>query len=300
MLHRVLAAAVSTIALTQIASAANIPVKAPPPAPPPVFSWTGLYWGLNVGGSFGEARTDWNYFAPNLVTGATVCGFAVTCISGSDTVNMDGPIGGVQAGYNWQGGNFLAGIETDFQGSGQSGRRDVSIPFNPGSGFGLTDTAGTVGVSITENIEWLGTVRGRVGYVADRLLFYVTGGLAYGRVTVDSSASATGFFTGIPGAIPCPSGGPCPVWNFSSSGVTKTGWTVGAGVEGAVGGNWTVKLEYLFIDLGTVDTTFTGIPGCFGSATHCGVEAAGVGAISSRITDNIVRLGLNYKFGGPY
>jgi len=88
------------------------------------------------------------------------------------------------------------------------------------------------GVSITERMPWLGTVRGRVGYAADRLLLYATGGLAYGRVEVDSSASATGLFEPIiPGAIPCPSGGPCQVWDFSGSGVTKVGWTAGAGAE---------------------------------------------------------------------
>jgi outer membrane immunogenic protein len=90
-----------------------------------------------------------------------------------------------------------------------------------------------------------------------------------------------------------------PVWNFSGSGVTKIGWTVGAGAELALGGNWTAKIEYLFVDLGSFNTTFTGFPGCFGTTggaiNVCHPQVAGVGNISSKITDNIVRVGLNYQ-----
>jgi outer membrane immunogenic protein len=281
------------------AFAADIAVKASPVAPAPVFSWTGFYGGLNMGVSFGDASTNWNYFAPSgtapLGGPPTVCGISggAFCISDSDTVNMNGPIGGAQVGYNWQTGNFLAGIEADFQGTGQSGTRDLTIPFQVNGISG-----GTAGVSITERMLWLGTVRGRLGYVADRSLLYATGGLAYGRVEVDSSTSATGFFApDVPGAPPpCPAGGPCPVWNFSGNGVTKTGWTIGGGAEWAVGGNWSAKVEYLFVDLGSFNTTFTGFAGCFGTSNTCHAQAAGVGNISSKITDNIVRVGLNYQF----
>ena len=133
MLRRLLAAAVSTIAFTQIASAADMAVKAPPPAPVPVYSWTGFYGGLNMGVGLGEARTDWNYFAPSatapLGNPPTVCGISggAFCISGSDSVHINGPVGGVQVGYNWQTGNYLAGIEADFQGTGQSGTRDLTV-----------------------------------------------------------------------------------------------------------------------------------------------------------------------------
>jgi outer membrane immunogenic protein len=169
----------------------------------------------------------------------------------------------------------------------------LTVPFQVN---GLT--GGTAGVSITEQMPWLGTVRGRLGYVADRLLLYATGGLAFGRVEVDSSATATGFF--VPGStVPC-TPTTCPVWGFSGSGVTKIGWTVGGGAEWAVGGNWSAKFEYLFVDLGSFNTTFTGFPGCFGPTSGaiiaCHFQLAGVGNISSRITDNIVRVGLNYQF----
>jgi outer membrane immunogenic protein len=258
----------------------------------PVYIWTGFYVGGNVGCGWGKADGDINYLAPNL-SGVTDCTSGATCISGSDTVNMNGVIGGVQAGYNWQTGNWLAGVETDFQGARQRGKTDFSVSFNA---QGLAPfPAGTAGISITNKLEWFGTVRGRVGYIADRWLFYATGGFAYGHVTVDSSASATGVFTNLPGFLPCG----CSVWDFSS-GATKTGWTAGGGVEGALGGNWTVKLEYLFIDLGRINTMFAGFPGSFGNSILCFQEVAGIGNVSSRITDNIVRVGLDYKFGNYY
>jgi outer membrane immunogenic protein len=95
--------------------------------------------------------------------------------------------------------------------------------------------------------------------------------------------------------------GTCPLWGFSGSGVTKVGWTVGGGTELALGGNWTAKFEYLFVDLGSFDTTFTGLSGCFGPTIPpnmfaCHTFAGGTGTIHSTITDNIVRVGLNYQF----
>ena len=97
-------------------------------------------------------------------------------------------------------------------------------------------------------------------------------------------------------ALPCP----CRCDQTVGSGVTKIGWTVGGGTELALGGNWTAKFEYLFVDLGSFNTTFTGLAGCFGpvvgSSFACSVNVAGTGTIHSTITDNIVRVGLNYQF----
>jgi outer membrane immunogenic protein len=67
---------------------------------------------------------------------------------------------------------------------------------------------------------------------------------------------------------------------------TNVGCTVGAGIEGVIGGNWTAKLEYLYVDLGRVSGSFTPVVGL-------------TSAYSSRVTDNVLRVGLNYKFGGP-
>jgi outer membrane immunogenic protein len=108
----------------------------------------------------------------------------------------------------------------------------------------------------TEN-TWLGTARGRVGYAIDRFLPYVTGGLAYG----DIKATTPGF-------------------NGDSD--TNAGWTVGAGAEAALAGNWTVKGEYLYVDLGDINC----------SVANCG----GTGPTKVDFTSHLVRAGLNYRF----
>jgi|SRR5690242_10966060 outer membrane immunogenic protein len=271
------------------ALAADMAVKGPPVAPAPVFSWTGFYGGLNMGVGLGRASNDINYFAPALQGGP--CNPSL-CINGSDRVHMNGPIGGVQVGYNWQNGNYLLGLEADFQGTGQSGTRDFVVSFDNG-----TTGQGTAGISITERMPWFGTLRGRVGYVANPWLVYVTGGLAYGRIEIDSSASATGIPNVPPTLCTIAVGNTCSVWGFSGSGVTKMGWTVGLGTELALGGNWTAKFEYLFVDLGSFNTTFTGLAGCFATPGQaCRSTAAGAGTIHSAITENIARVGLNYQF----
>jgi outer membrane immunogenic protein len=94
---------------------------------------------------------------------------------------------------------------------------------------------------------------------------YATGGLAYGGVNTSETIGGTAF----------------------SATDTRVGYTVGAGIEGALGGNWTAKLEYLYVDLGRVSGSFTPAGGVITSA------------YSSRITDNVLRVGVNYKFGGP-
>ena len=104
------------------------------------------------------------------------------------------------------------------------------------------------------------------------MLLYATGGLAYGEVRTAETIGA-GLF------------------GFSNTD-TRVGYTVGAGVEGAIGGNWTAKLEYLYVDLGkTSGSLLTTIPALGG-----GVLTSN---FSSRITDNVLRVGVNYKFGGP-
>jgi outer membrane immunogenic protein len=98
------------------------------------------------------------------------------------------------------------------------------------------------------------------------VLLYATGGLAYGEV---KSGEVIGLFPGL------------------STTNTNVGWTVGAGIEGMIDANWTAKLEYLYVDLGAVSGSFTPVVG--------GVTSS----YSSHITDNVLRVGVNYKFGGP-
>jgi outer membrane immunogenic protein len=252
----------------QPVAAADIAVKAPvyKAAPPiiPVFSWTGFYAGLNIGYGWGRSRTDEN-FSDN-GTGALLATI-------NNSSNMNGVIGGGQVGYNWQFGNWVAGFETDFQGSGQKSNRTIVCPAAT-----CTNAGGDVTGNLDEKLPWFGTVRGRFGAtVTPTVLAYVTGGLAYGEVKNNLTVSGTNGMT--------------PVSTMFSNSTTKAGWTVGGGVESQIVGNWTAKLEYLYMDLGTVTTGMFTTP----------ITAPSGGALStntsSRVTDNIVRFGVNYKFG---
>ena len=219
------------------------PAYAPPPAPPPVYSsWTGLYWGGNIGYSWGDAKND-----------ATVLGVGTF----SESQKIDGVIGGFQTGYNYQFGTWVWGFETDIQASGQKG----------GSTFVVTPLTT---VTTDHKLDWFGTSRARLGVLwSPNILAYGTFGVAYGQVkdsatiAVAGVGSATGTFKDV-----------------------KAGWTAGAGLESAWGGGWSVKLEYLYIDLGDTERT---------------LATPALGTIlteTRRTTDNIVRVGLNYRWGG--
>lgn len=149
---------------------------------------------------------------------------------GWGSTSFDSPggfIGGLQAGYNFQFGSpFVLGIETDFAFTGMS--------------------AGYYG------LDYLGTVRARLGYSFDRILVYGTGGFAYGQGSAD--------FFGL------------------SSTANQTGWTLGAGAEVAVDRNWSMRAEYLYVDLGS--TTFPTL----------------VGPVATGLDGNILRAGVNYRF----
>ena len=241
------------------AFAADLAVKQPvytkaPVYVEPVFDWTGFYVGGNVGYSWGRSSDT------STLTNAA----GTVLLTTSDKSNLDGVVGGGQIGYNWQMQNWLFGFEADIQGTGEKGSR--AFTYAP-VGFFAAVPAPTPFV-LEQKIEWFGTVRGRVGVLATpKVLLYATGGLAYGEVQSNETIGVT------------------PV-TFSNSD-TRVGWTVGAGIEGAIGGNWTAKLEYLYVDLGTVNNTFTVSP------------STNLSSYSSHITDNILRAGVNYKFGGP-
>ena len=127
---------------------------------------------------------------------------------------------------------------------------------------GTTFNGGCGGVGCTTQSNWLATARGRAGYAWDRVLFYGTGGAAFANVQ------------GSAGALP-----------FSSS--TQTGWTAGVGAEYAFAPNWTAKVEYLYVGLGNASCP----------AANC----AATGGINTNVAlnENIIRGGVNFKFGGP-
>jgi outer membrane immunogenic protein len=253
---------------------ARVPMKAPPMAPE-VYNWNGFYLGGNGGYSFGRSRSDASFFGPGGVPIAPPAG-SVT----SNSFNLDGGIAGGQIGYNWQSSNWVFGLETDLQWSGERGSALFTCA-SPTSGGACTafTTALPPGVGTTlaidQKIEWFGTFRARAGaLLAPSVLAYVTGGLAYGSVKTDLTYGA---FTG----------GGVPIAATSSGSSTHAGWTVGGGVEGKFWNNWSAKLEYLYMDLGTFDSSvaFAVPPGPALSAN-----------VSSRVTDHIIRAGINYHF----
>ncbi len=163
-----LASAIAAVALIGTPAfaadmARKMPVKAPPPVPAPVYSWTGWYVGGNVGYSWGKSNNTWNVFAPNL--GTPTCGLSL-CVTGNDSNHLNGAIGGIEIGYNWQVANYLFGVETDIQLSGQKG----SQTFNGSTGpIPLTTVAAVpMTAAYTEKLPWFGTLRGRIGVVSDR------------------------------------------------------------------------------------------------------------------------------------
>ena len=228
------------------AGAADLPPPIPGPAlyPPPaalrtIANWGGFYVGGNVGAAMARDHSDFS------AGGAT---FAT-----ADT-SLWGAAGGVQGGFNWQSGPFVAGVEADFDWSNLKGSTTAQCA-----------VCGPATATLEHDVNWFGTARGRVGYAADGWLAYVTGGYAFGRVELKGTAIA---------------GGATASFTQNS---TPSGWTLGAGTELALGPNWSAKLEYLYVDLGTVTNT---------------VVVAGIPTVTdrARIQMNVMRAGVNYRF----
>jgi outer membrane immunogenic protein len=219
--------------------------------------------------------------------------------AGADSSKLEGVIGGLQAGYNWQTANFVFGIETDIQASGQKGSQTFSAAF-PLPIFAPFDRSSAT-AQYTEKLLWFGTLRGRAGVPVDNLLVYATGGLAYGEVSTDGSMTTSGGNAGgFPPNCPLPSFQPGCVLAAWSNHVTTVGWTIGAGVEHDIAAtSWTWRVEYLHVDLGRATTTFPTNATCFAAlgSPGCTATSAGMGSIQSRVTDEIVRFGINYKVG---
>jgi outer membrane immunogenic protein len=189
----------SVILISASALAADLPAPVQPAAPIPYvppFSWTGFY----IGGELGWIRTD-----PVYTTGAVVLGtpFVVSAATGKDGLSY-----GVLAGYNYQMGNVVLGIEGDFEGWTVGKIRYTAI----------------TGDFLTAHSKWGGSVRGRLGYAADRVLLYVAGGAAF--VSSETSIPTTGISFG--------------------GDDTRVGWTVGAGIDYAFTNNWFTGLEYRY------------------------------------------------------
>ena len=202
-MKKALSAVALALALTGSAFAADLPhYKAPPPPPPPPPPlWTGFYVGLNAGYTWSNSQntTIATWPVPNSVNDptGTLTAAAAFSASGILPTSTSGFIGGGQIGYNWQFYNsFVAGVEADIQGVAASNSRGTAVGAAPFAGTGFS----SVGfLSATRSLDYLGTVRGRLGWLfTPTLLVYGTGGLAYGGVT----ANASYFQSGIGGPTP--------------------------------------------------------------------------------------------------
>jgi outer membrane immunogenic protein len=219
------------------------------------YSWTGPYIGANVGYGVSLDRTSHGRYVGGALNGG---------IEAFD-IGPDGVIGGGQIGYNWQPAlNFVLGIEADFQASGQTDSATCV------SRCRVTGPSPAIS-QYMQRLPWFGTVRGRVGVTNGPTLFYVTAGWAYGRIETDISTTQI-------------AGNTILTVNYRED---KSGWTLGGGVESQVFGNWTAKVEYLYVDLGTINAQF--LASNF-NATF---------VTSSDIHNHVVRAGLNYSFGAP-
>jgi outer membrane immunogenic protein len=243
------------------AAAPRAPVYTMPPSAGA--SWTGFYIGANLGLSVGRSPSTRN--SAFSTTPSEVI---------SDTFNLSpfGAVGGGQIGFNWQAApHWVLGVEADFQGSSEKETVCVN-QCNPAVTPGFPRN-----MTVTQALDWFGTARGRVGWTGGPVLFYGTGGLAFGQVTTDVSLADFNFGT--------------PVSAAAHTAQTKTGWTAGFGAEARLFGNWTGKVEYLYLDLGHVGAaSFNGVFTPTVSESH---------QFASSFHDHIVRFGLNYKFGDP-
>jgi outer membrane immunogenic protein len=287
------------------ASGADMALKAPP-AP----TWTGLYLGVNVGYGWGGPQTDVAGSGGITTFQGIVAGFpgfpSNFSFTDSGSARLDGLMGGGQIGYNYKlNQRWVVGVEVDLQGAGQSGRNAFSDQIStPVCGFVFrrlgcaftTQLVAAVATGYEAKIDGFGTLRGRTGLlITDQVLLYGTGGLAYGRVEINGNAS-------IPSAAI--TGGPTTfVPSAGTFAVAKNnlGYSIGGGVEGRIfawlPANWTWKAEYLYLDLGSLDsgTSFSSVlpPGRGNSNIS---PLAGTVAMHSHFADNIIRVGVNYKF----
>ncbi len=286
------AAALALALSVGTAVAADLPKnKAPyiPPPPPPM--WTGFYAGVNAGYAFNQSQDV--SIAIGAITvdplnnGALNSLVASSGGSGSFPVNSNGFAGGGQIGYNYQYlDRFVLGLETDIQGFVAN---SSSAQMNQFRALTATNTL-TTSLMVSKKLDYLGTVRARVGYLlSPAMLVYVTGGLAYGGA--NSSTNIIQTFTTSPPAAGL--GGVAQM--FGANGAysnTRAGWTVGGGLEWMFRPNWSAKAEYLYYDLGTVSHSGGTIiaPYNIGGGTNFVNSVIN----TTHFDGHIVRIGLNY------
>jgi len=291
-------AGVASIMIAGSAFAADMPMKAPAPAP--ALEWNGLYIGGTVGGdwsnqNFVNVVTTNNFLNPLLLGTLGATSGAASAAASSATVGAGkgrGFTGGFEAGYNYQFDfyNLVVGVEADIEDLSGRGSGSVTQVTPRAFGFNYTST-----IAVSDHLHYLGTVRGRVGFLptssfltTTSLLAYITGGVAYGGAS--SSTAITGAET--------PNSGSTNIAGAGTFSGTRVGYTFGGGFEWMLNRNWTVKAEYLHYDLGTANYS----NGRMSAFTNGNNPPAGIltfsdlSASSVDFSGDLVRAGVNYKF----
>ena len=289
-LGTLLAAAVPALA-EQPATTTMVPgpLLAQAPMPPAAgFNWTGLYLGLNADGAIGVDHTSQNAAFSSAALGTN--GLLQTS---NQLTPIGGGVGG-QIGYNWQMSPLAVfGLEADGQWLSQVDTASNSTPAATTAFFGAGANGFGYAVRSKQSLNAIGTVRARAGFDVHYMLWYATGGFAWADLSETDTFVGSANPAIFPGAL---QPGPfLPAAKSFSS--TRLGWTIGGGAEANLGGGWSAKLEYLYVDLGSTSHG-VGIPinAAFGAAFTTGAAAV---RTSTHISDNIIRVGLNYHFGGP-
>ena len=260
-------AAASTITFTQLAFAADLAVKAPAPAPLPP-SWTGFYIGGDIGGAWSR---NTGTFSPL----PTPIDFGVFGVAGNN--GGSGFIGGFHAGYDWQFAQiWVAGIEGDWSWTRARGSFSQPMSANPPPGTLVNSF-----VNMSSTLDWLASIRGRVGYlVLPNLLAYGTGGVAWGKF--DYAASDSNGFSGVS--------------SYTTSAAlssTQAGYVAGGGLEWAITNNWLLRGEYLYYRLNNAPSVVAQ------NSANLRFQNFPSGYSWSSTNINVARLGLSYKFGVP-
>lgn len=287
--------------------------------------WTGYYVGFNLGAiKDGTSTTEtwvWNQvFSPNAIISAfapfpTIGGLTTPWTTSYHHAST-GFLGGLQWGYNWQIGGVVLGLEGDWNWSSEKDTYSTGGTLPSVFTGGAATSAVSVGTSnlgwtSEEKIDWLTTWRARLGWAHNSyIMWYLTGGVAWAKIEnnylLGSNPSvAGGVFGGAGGNALVGIG--VATGNFNT---TKVGWVLGGGVEASMwklfgwgDNNWSMKLEYLYVNLGEVDNTIgttlapINIVGAVGGVP---VPAVGTGTTTftsnNRVYEQIIRVGINYRF----
>jgi outer membrane immunogenic protein len=241
-----------------------------PKAPSPACLWCGFYLGGNAGWAWGSDAVSTTSSFPSGF-GFQAVDVAAINTAASPTLDSNGLVGGVQAGYAWQFGHAVFGIEADADFPSLKNSQAGTFPFPstlPGGVFGPPTVY--FNTMTTVSTDWLVTVRPRVGWAVNNWLLYVTGGLAVGREDFTQTVNLVS-----------------PYFLSDTFSATQAGWTAGGGLEVMPTPNWSLRAEYLYVDLGTTPANSGLITPPFGSVAFSN---------AMRLTTSMARVGLDYHF----